>query len=125
MTIDEPNCPLNRNQTIGFNKHNRDNNSTSEHLTDAQRPGGVLRGGRLEIGVKRKDKDSGIDRFHRSAPPLSRFFASFLADPRKEGPRQGPEPTNSVVSVGFNQQAILLQILLLCFFTIGLLKSIT
>ena len=74
-------------------------NSTSERSTDAQRPGRVLRGGRLEIGVTRSDTDSGTDRFHRSAPPLSRFFASFLADPRKEGPRQGPEVSSSVVSV--------------------------
>ena len=29
--------------------------SISEHLTDAKRPGGVLRGGRLEIGVTGKD----------------------------------------------------------------------
>ena len=54
-----------------------------ERLTPAQRPGEVLRGGRLEIGVKGNDILSGTDRFHRSAPPLSRFFGYFLAETRK------------------------------------------
>ena len=62
----------------------------SERLDDAQRPGGGLGGGRLKGGVKCLNATAARKAF-RSAPPPSRFFASFLADPRKEGPRQGPE----------------------------------
>ena len=58
-------------------------NPIPELLTDAQRPGGVLRGGRLEIGVMGSDTGSSFDRFHRSAPPMSRFFGYFLAETRK------------------------------------------
>ena len=78
-------------------------NPIFELLTAAQRPGGVLRGGRLEIGAGRNDPDrSGIDFAVSASPepvlsylscrhkkdtrrrhPFDRFFRIFLAGARK------------------------------------------
>ena len=64
--------------------------STTERSTDAQRPEGVLRGGRLEIGVKTSSKRAAGE-ISRSAPPLSRLLlGTFLAEYKKSAP---PEAT--------------------------------
>ena len=54
-------------------------------------------GGRLEGGVTCQST-SLAGETSRSAPPPGRFFASFLVDTRKEGPRQGPEVKSSIES---------------------------
>ena len=60
--------------------------SIFERLTAAQRPGGVLRGGRLEIGVSGSDTDRSRIDFTVSASPESASLLPFLPTQERKAP---------------------------------------
>ena len=59
-------CPV---TFFSLSSHPKQARPLSSRLTRSGREGSW--GGRLEIGVKRKDTDGSSDRFHRSAPPVA------------------------------------------------------
>ena len=65
---------------FSLSSHPKQARPLSSRLTRSGREGSW--GGRLEIGVKRKDTDGSSDRFHRSAPPQVGSLLTFL--PKQE-----------------------------------------
>ena len=70
-------CPV---TFFSLSSHPKQARPLSSRLTRSGREGSW--GGRLEIGVKRKDTDGSSDRFHRSAPPQVGSLLTFL--PKQE-----------------------------------------
>ena len=59
-------------------------------------------GGRLEIGVKRKDTDGSSDRFHRSAPPQVGSLLTFLPKQESKTHPRHAAAVNSHVRLPFS-----------------------
>ena len=77
VSLPDPFCPV---TFFSLSSHPKQARPLSSRLTRSGREGSW--GGRLEIGVKRKDTDGSSDRFHRSAPPQVGSLLTFL--PKQE-----------------------------------------